>query len=105
MNILDYEEMNPRYVEYCRAHGKTPDEMLAFDTKRWPGGKMCGFILWNMDKVQEFTSQWKGCRCLADVSLALLGDGKGEKKDVHIIYNEWLHEAVNRDLAQKGTAA
>lgn len=37
---------SPRFFEYCRAHGKTPEEMLAADDLRFPGGKMCGFMLW-----------------------------------------------------------
>lgn len=102
MNILEFDEMNPRYVEYCRAYGKTPIAMLYWDTFRFPGGKMCGFILWNRTKVWEFASQWKGCRCLADVEEALMGQGFGPdnpKQDVHQLYNEWLHDSVTQDLA------
>jgi hypothetical protein len=36
-----------RYLDYCRAHNKTPEEMLAFDAQRWPGGRMAGFLLWS----------------------------------------------------------
>lgn len=38
--------MNPRYVAYAEAHGKTPEAMLEFDRKAWPGGCMTGFIRW-----------------------------------------------------------
>lgn len=72
MNILEFDEMNPRYREYCRAHGKSP------------------------------ASQWKGCRCLADVQEALMGPGYGPdnpKQDVHQLYNEWLKASVTKDLA------
>ncbi len=38
---------NPRYLAYCYAHGvPDPDAMLELDRERWPGGVMCGFILW-----------------------------------------------------------
>ncbi len=48
-------EWNPRYLVYARVHGHPdPDEMLAVDTKKYPGGKMCGFILWIDAKLLAF---------------------------------------------------
>lgn len=29
--------MNPRYLNYCRAHGRGPKEQLAHDRKEFPG--------------------------------------------------------------------
>jgi hypothetical protein len=43
--------MNSRYAAYCIAHGaSSPDEMMDQDRIAWPGGKMCGFILWMKEK-------------------------------------------------------
>ena len=40
------DEHNTGYRAYARAHGMSPDEMLAHDMQRWPGGCMAGFIVW-----------------------------------------------------------
>lgn len=45
-------DLNPRYVAFARAHGRTPDEQAAYDEARWPGAVMCGFMLW-MDQVKQ----------------------------------------------------
>lgn len=37
---------NPRYVAYSASQRLTPEKMLVRDTKMYPGGKMCGFMLW-----------------------------------------------------------
>ena len=39
-------EVNPRYLEYCKTEGLTPEEMMKKDEKRYPGGKMAGFLGW-----------------------------------------------------------
>jgi hypothetical protein len=51
---------NPRYLAYCKAHGKTPEQMLAHDEDAWPGGVMCGFILWMSQKLREFSKAHPG---------------------------------------------
>lgn len=39
--------LNPRFAAYCRAHGfASHDEQDAVDSRKYPGGKMCGFICW-----------------------------------------------------------
>ena len=36
----------PRFVAYANSLGLTPDEAIVKDSKKYPGGKMCGFMLW-----------------------------------------------------------
>ncbi|MFH0917012.1 MAG: hypothetical protein V1912_11300 [bacterium] len=48
-------DINPRYLAYCRAHGMTPDEMLAHDRQEYPGGVNVGFVNW-------FNAQWRAWR-------------------------------------------
>ncbi len=47
-------EWNPRYVAYAEAHGFDPDTMLAADEVLWPGGKMCGFMVWIGERWREW---------------------------------------------------
>ena len=77
---------NPRYLAYCRAHGHPdPDDMLAADDERWPGGVMTGFILW----IAERWAEWSPIR-------------KAEKPDYchevktdddHAAFTAWLGSA------------
>lgn len=46
--------MNPRYLAYCAAHGRDPEEMLAFDRERAPGGHMAPYICWINERWQEW---------------------------------------------------
>ena len=46
--------MNPRYLAYCLEHRQSPDDMLATDRQRYPGGCMCGFLLWMSARLQEW---------------------------------------------------
>lgn len=40
------KQYQSRYVAYAAAHGMSPEEMLAADAARYPGGKMAGFLIW-----------------------------------------------------------
>jgi len=49
-------DWNPRYLQYARiTNGGTPEQTLDRDHERWPGGRMCGFILW----VEARWAEWK----------------------------------------------
>lgn len=47
---------NPRYLNYCRVHGRQwrPEDQIAADRERWPGGCMAGFLLWIDQRWREW---------------------------------------------------
>lgn len=48
------QRWNPRYLAYCADHRSAPADMLQADRHRYPGGSMCGFIIWVTGKWSEF---------------------------------------------------
>lgn len=50
---------NVRYVAYARANGRKPEAQLKHDREAWPGGVMCGFILWISAKWAEYRAARK----------------------------------------------
>ena len=46
--------LNRRYLNYCRAHGRTAEEQANHDYRRWPGGVNTGFMLWIGEQKLEF---------------------------------------------------
>lgn len=79
--------LNPRYANYCRAHGRTPDEQLEHDRREWRGGTMCGFILWHSERLGEAR------RALPNAFV--IGGGLWN----HAAYDAWLTERVDRNAA------
>jgi hypothetical protein len=69
--------LNPRWVNYARVHGRTPDEQLTHDRERWKGGSMCGFILWGRARIVDFSRAHPEAFCL------------GRLVD-HEAYDRWL---------------
>jgi hypothetical protein len=79
---------NPRYLAYCYAHERSPEEMHAFDGQRFPGGRMCGFMCWNMQQWSEFGKTHKF-------------DRHSKSKADHDAYDAWLEAkylAAQRDM-------
>jgi len=52
--------LNPRYIRYATVHGNTPEEQMEKDKVRWPGGCMCGFILWIDQAMRAFLAPYGG---------------------------------------------
>ena len=47
-------DFQPNFVAYATAHGKEPQAMLDHDSRKYPGGCMCGFILWISQMKSKF---------------------------------------------------
>lgn len=61
--MLTEEEIkwNPRYVYFAECHKHSPEEQLEHDKEAWPGGRMCGFILFMSKMNQKFYKEHKEC--------------------------------------------
>lgn len=80
----------PRYLAYCKAHGKAPEDMLAFDNLR--GGTLAWFSPWIQAKWAQFDqSNGRRYRC-----------GSGWTEEGHRLFDEWLRSDL---AAAKGGAA
>lgn len=78
-------DFNPRYVLYAKAHGEQPEGMLLRDEDAYPGGRMCGFLLWHARRIAEAKKQ-KPELFFFDGSTGRLYDHAG--------YDEWLKARV-----------
>lgn len=81
------QEFTRRYTAYSRFHGRGPESMLEHDKKRWPGGQMCGFILWVQSKWHEF-AKLHGVRDSRGVVLKYGAD------KAHDMFDTWLEEGL-----------
>lgn len=48
------EGINPRYAAYAGAHGLSVVDMLSEDRERYPGGVMCGYLVWSREHLRRF---------------------------------------------------
>ena len=69
--------MNPRYLAYCKAHGKTPDEMVAHDLPKYSTGIFFDFPLWIEGKWYE----WRKANNKVGVAL---------RQQDHADFDKWL---------------
>lgn len=74
---VEPREFSGMYLAYCRAHGHAddPEGMLAADRETWPGGHMCGFILWVGSKRREW-ARYRGLRGHDYVTFVVMGEEK-----------------------------
>jgi hypothetical protein len=73
--------VNPRYLAYCKAHSKTPEEMAEYDSDKFAGGCMTGFLIWSgqmLYKAREEHPGWFRNKTLYD----------------HVAYDDWLQKEV-----------
>lgn len=49
--------LNPRYVAYAHSCGMSPEKTLRADRAKYPGGRMAGFIVWNMQRIAEYLAE------------------------------------------------
>jgi hypothetical protein len=85
---LENAPYTERYTTYARAHGNTPEVQIEEDKVNWPGGKMCGFILWHKETVREFARVSRGSFFISNFS----GDFNPRPPVLvdHEAFDEWL---------------
>lgn len=70
----------PRFAAYARVHGRTPEAQIEHDKAAWPGGVMCGFVLWNNERWRE----WRAANGYRHDDIL--------PSDAHERYDRWLAE-------------
>jgi hypothetical protein len=75
---------NPRYANYARAHGRTPEEQIVHDAKDWPGGHMTGFVLWNTYRLREAAKEIPQAFFMGQIT-------------DHAAYDAWLTASVDKN--------
>lgn len=52
---------NPRYTNYCRVNGNTPDEQMKIDEENYKGGRMIPFSFFIKNQIDEFRKLRPDC--------------------------------------------
>jgi len=82
MTFAERTDFQPRYLAYCAAHGRDPKSQLANDDQEWPGGVMCGYILWITDQWASWKREVKWPR------------GAPIFQQQHEAFDEWLRNRI-----------
>lgn len=85
-------DMNPRFANYARAQGRTPEQQLELDRQAMPGACMFPFVHWNTARLRQASQE---------IPEAFIG----RRLWKHEAYDEWLTEWVDRHLAEKDADA
>ncbi|MCA3266181.1 MAG: hypothetical protein ING19_08940 [Azospirillum sp.] len=104
-------EWNPRYVQYARAHGRTPEDQSRQDAMDWPGGPNAGFVLWHKERLREASRRIPDCFAFGELLIGPVRIGGIGGKHVlaedgkpiigHDCYDAWLTARVDEILRQK----
>lgn len=98
-------EWNGRFVQYARVHGRTPEAQIEFDRERYPGGSMCGYVLWNKARIHEWKTLVNFPRCPGHPSEWWPGfeAGPATKDTINAAaYDKWLSELPVGHGVEKG---
>ena len=49
--------MNPRYLNYCRVNGNTPEEQMKIDSEKRPTHNLRGFGCFIFDHLSKFRTE------------------------------------------------
>jgi hypothetical protein len=86
---------NPRYANYARAHGNSPEDQAAIDrgklnTPAFDGG----FTFWNRDRIRDFQ-----CEHPEAFMPGPRGSGQSASLVDHDAYDAWLTKWVDENKA------
>jgi hypothetical protein len=59
--MMSHTQYSPNFLAYCNSQGKTPEQTLEDDLKKYPGGIMCGFVLWTSKMKEKFYKARPSC--------------------------------------------
>jgi hypothetical protein len=85
-------DFNPRYVLYAKAHGEQPEDILLRDEEAYPGGKMCGFILWMRRRINEAEKERPEL---------FFFDGRHSRLYDQVGFDKWLKARVDELLKEE----